>query len=172
MRSFAEEFKTGTYELLQTRPLSRNQIITGKYLGSLVVVLIALVPTLLYIYSIQHLSSNEGIDRGATLGSYIGLLFLAATFTAIGICASSFTTNAVVALIVSLVACVLLYYGFNAISHLPGLRGGADYYLEMAGIDFHYRSISRGVVDTRDVIYFSSLIVLFLAITNRNLLKR
>jgi ABC-2 type transport system permease protein len=172
MRSFADEFKTGTYELLQTRPLSRNQIIGGKYLGSLVVVLIALVPTVLYIYSIQHLSSNEGIDRGATIGSYIGLFFLVATFTAIGICVSSFTTNAVVAFIVSLVSCVLLYYGFNAISRLPGLSGGMDYYLEMAGIDFHYRSISRGVVDSRDVIYFLSIIFLFLAITNRNLLKR
>ena len=172
MRSFAEEFKSGTYELLQTRPLSRSQVITGKYLGSLVVVLIALVPTLLYIYSVQHLSSNEGIDSGATIGSYIGLLFLAATFTSIGICVSSFTTNAVVAFIVSLVGCVLLYYGFNAISHLPGLSGGLDYYLEMAGIDFHYRSISRGVVDTRDVIYFLSIIFLFLTITNRNLLKR
>ena len=172
MRSFAEEFKTGTYELLQTRPLSRNQIIAGKYLGSLVVVLIALVPTLLYIYSIQQLSSNEGIDTGATAGSYIGLLFLVAAFSAVGICASSFTTNAVVAFIVSVVACVLLYYGFNAISRLPGLSGGIDYYLEMAGIDFHYQSISRGVVDTRDVIYFLSIIFLFLAITNRNLLKR
>ena len=172
MRSFADEFKTGTYELLQTRPLSRNQIISGKYLGSLVVVLIALVPTVLYIYSIQHLSSNEGIDSGATIGSYIGLFFLVATFTAIGICITSFTANAVVAFIVSLVACVLLYYGFNAISRLPGLSGGLDYYLEMAGIDFHYRSISRGVVDTRDVIYFLSIIFLFLAITNRNLLKR
>jgi gliding motility-associated transport system permease protein len=172
MRSFADEFKTGTYELLQTRPLSRNHIIGGKYLGSLVVVLIALVPTVLYIYSIQHLSSNEGIDRGATIGSYIGLFFLVATFTAIGICVSSFTTNAVVAFIVSLVSCVLLYYGFNAISRLPGLSGGMDYYLEMAGIDFHYRSISRGVVDSRDVIYFLSIIFLFLAITNRNLLKR
>lgn len=172
MRSFSEEFKTGTYELLQTRPLTRKQIIAGKYLGSLVVVLIALVPTLLYIYSIQQLSSNEGLDSGATSGSFIGLLFLVATFTAIGLCTSSFTTNAVVAFIVSLLACVLLYYGFNAISRLPGLRGGLDYYLEMAGIDFHYRSISRGVVDTRDLVYFISIIFLFLAISNRNLLKR
>lgn len=172
MRSFAEEFKTGTYELLQTHPLTRNQIIAGKYMGSLVVVLIALIPTLIYIYSIQQLSSNEGIDTGATTGSYIGLLFLVATFTSIGICASSFTTNAVVAFIVSLVLSVLLYYGFNAISRLPGLSGTIDYYLEMAGIDFHYRSISRGVLDTRDIIYFISIIVLFLAITNRNLLRR
>jgi len=172
MRSFAEEFKTGTFEILQTRPLNRWQISGGKYFGCLVVVIIALIPTIVYYFSIQALSSNEGIDAGATIGSYIGLFFLAAVFTSIGICASSFTNNAVVAFIVSLIACALLYYGFDAISQLPGLQGGADYYIEMAGIDFHYRSISRGVIDTRDVIYFLSVIFLFLAITNRNLLKR
>lgn len=172
MRSFADEFKGGTYEILQTRPLSRNQVIVGKYFGSLVVVLIALLPTLVYIISIQQLSSNEGIDTGATMGSYIGLVFLAAVFTAIGICASSFTSNAVVAFILSLLGCALLYYGFSAISRLPGLSGGADYYVEMAGIDFHYRSVSRGVIDTRDAVYFLSVIILFLFVTNRNLLKR
>lgn len=172
MRSFAEEFKSGTYEILQTRPLSRSQVVAGKYFGSLVVVLVALLPTIIYIFSIQRLSSNEGIDSGATIGSYVGLFFLAAVFTAIGICASSFTNNSVVAFIVSLIACVLLYYGFSAISRLPGLAGGADYYVEMAGIDFHYRSVSRGVLDTRDIVYFLSVAFLFLFITNRNLLKR
>jgi len=172
MRSFADEFKAGTYEILQTRPLSRNQIIIGKYFGSLSVVLIALLPTLIYVFSVQALSSSQGIDIGATIGSYIGLIFLAGVFTAIGICASSFTNNSVIAFIVSLIGCVLLYYGFSAIAKLPGLTGGADYYAEMAGIDFHYRSVSRGVIDTRDVIYFLSLIVLFLSVTNRNLLKR
>ena len=172
MRSFSDEFKTGTYEILQTRPLSRWQIIFGKYFGSLLVVLIALLPTIIYFFSVQNLSSNEGIDTGATLGSYIGLIFLAAVFTAVGVCTSSFTNNAVVAFIISLIACALLYYGFNAISRLPGLSSGTDYYVEMAGIDFHYRSISRGVVDTRDLIYFLSVVALFLGITNRNLLKR
>jgi ABC-2 type transport system permease protein len=236
MRSFSDEFKGGTFEILQTRPLSRWQIIGGKYLGSFIVVFIALFPTIIYIFSIQRLSSNgdigisamivslfgliflsmlftaiwvssgkntgakfwlilisvfialfriiryifylqhlpfiEAIDIGATIGSYIGLFFLAAVFTAIGICTSSFTNNAVVAFIVSLIACALLYYGFSAISRLPGLEGGADYYIEMLGIDFHYSSISRGVIDTRDIIYFVSVIFLFLTITNRNLLKR
>ncbi len=172
MRSFADEFKAGTYEILQTRPLSHAQIISGKYFGSLIVVLIALLPTIIYIFSIQKLSSNEGIDTGATIGSYIGLVFLAAVFTSIGICASSFTNNSVVAFIVSLIGCALLYYGFSAISRLQGLSGGADYYVEMAGIDFHYRSVSRGVIDTRDLVYFLSVIILFLSITNRNLLKR
>jgi ABC-2 type transport system permease protein len=172
MRSFAEEFKTGTYEILQTRPLTRWQIIAGKYFGSLIVVIIALLPTIIYIFSIQRLSSNEGIDMGATIGSYIGLFFLASVFTAISICSSSFTNNAVIAFIASLIGCALLYYGFGAVSKLPALSNGPDYYVEMFGIDFHYRSISRGLIDTRDVIYFFSVIFLFLAITSRNLLKR
>jgi ABC-2 type transport system permease protein len=172
MRSFAEEFKTGTYEILQTRPLSRGQIIAGKYLGSLIVVIIALLPTIIYILSIQKLSSNEGLDMGAAIGSYIGLFFLAAVFTAISICCSSFTNNAVVAFIISLIGCALLYYGFSAISKLPALSNGPDYYVEAIGIDFHYRSISRGLIDTRNIIYFLSVIFLFFTITNRNLLKR
>ncbi len=172
MRSFAEEFKTGTYEILQTRPLTRWQIITGKYFGSLIVVFIALLPTIIYIFSIQRLSSGEGLDMGATIGSYIGLFFLAAVFTAISICSSSFTSNAVVAFIASLIGCALLYYGFSAIGRLPALVNGPGYYVEMLGIDFHYQSISRGLIDTRDVIYFLSVIFLFLVITNRNLLKR
>jgi ABC-2 type transport system permease protein len=172
MRSFADEFKGGTFEILQTRPLTRWQIVNGKYFGSLVVVIIALLPTIVYFFSIQALSSNEGIDTGATIGSYIGLLFLAAVFTAIGICISSFTSNSVVAFILSLIACVVLYYGFSATSQLPLFEGGADYYIEMLGIDYHYRSISRGVIDTRDIVYFLSLILLLLTITNRNLLRR
>lgn len=172
MRSFAEEFKTGTYEILQTRPLTRWQIIGGKYLGSLIVVFIALLPTIIYILSIQRLSSTEGVDMGATAGSYIGLFFLAAVFTAISICSSSFTNNAVIAFIVSLLGCALIYYGFSAISKMPALANGPDYYVEMIGIDFHYRSISRGLIDTRDMVYFLSVVFLFFAITNRNLLKR
>ncbi len=172
MRSFSEEFKTGTYEILQTRPLSRWQILGGKYLGCLLVVFIALLPTLIYIISIQKLSSGEGLDTGATIGSYIGLFFLAAVFTAISICCSSFTNNAVVAFIAAIMGCALLYYGFSAISRLPALTNGPDYLVEMAGIDFHYRSISRGLIDTRDVVYFISVIFLFFTITNRNMLKR
>src|SRR5678816_66114 len=101
--------------------------------------------------------------------SYIGLVFLAAVFTAIGICASSFTNNSVIAFIVSLIGCALLYYGFSAISKLPGLSGGSDYYVEMAGIDFHYRSVSRGVIDTRDVIYFLTITILSVSYTHLTL---
>jgi ABC-2 type transport system permease protein len=172
MRSFSEEFKTGTFEILQTRPLSRWQIVMGKYFGSYLVVFIALIPTIIYFFSIQKLSSGEGLDTGATIGSYIGLFLLAAVFNAIGVCASSFTNNAVVAFIGSLIGCALLYYGFNAISKLPALSSGADYYVDMIGVDFHYRSISRGLIDTRDIIYFLSVVILFLTITHQNLKKK
>ena len=172
MRSFSEEFKTGTFELLQTRPIGSWQIVTGKFLGSLAVAFIALIPTLVYYFVINHLASTTGIDSGAAAGSYLGLLLLTAVFTSIGICISSFTTNSVVAFILALVACVLFYYGFTTISELPVFQNGADYYIEMIGIRFHYESISRGVIDTRDVIYFLSLIVFFLLLTRQNLGRR
>ena len=172
MRSFSDEFKTGTFEILQTRPLTAWQVTAGKYLGCLFVALIALLPTLIYIVSIQKLAATEGLDMGATIGSYIGLFFLAAVFTAISVACSSFTSNAVVAFIAAMLSCGLIYYGFSAISKLPSVETGADYYISMLGIDFHYRSISRGLVDTRDLIYFLSTIFFFLAITYRNLLKR
>src|SRR6185437_16695370 len=121
---------------------------------------------------IQRLSGQVGIDTGATAGSYLGLFFLAAVFTAIGTWCSSWTTNPVVAFIVAAFACFILYSGFGAISTLPVFAAGLDYYIGMLGIDFHYRSISRGVVDTRDVIFFASFIALFLYLTNRFLVQR
>jgi ABC-2 type transport system permease protein len=173
MRSFADEFKGGTFEILQTRPLSRWQLVSGKYLGSLGVVVIALVPTLIYPLSVQQLAATGGgIDMGGTIGSYIGLIFLSGVFVAIGIACSSLTNNAVVAFIAGAFLCFVLYSGFNAVSRIPALQAGADYYIEMLGIDFHYRSVSRGVVDSRDIIYFLSVILFFLIVTNRNLLKR
>ncbi len=172
MRSFSDEFKSGTWEILQTRPLRHRDIIMGKYLGSLVVVLVALLPTVVYFITIQQLSGQQGLDTGATIGSYLGLVLLSAVFTAIGIFTSSLTSNSVVAFILSLIGCALIYYGFSAISALPVFSGNADYYVEMAGIDFHYRSISRGVVDTRDMLYFFTVIILFLLLTSRNLIKR
>lgn len=173
MRSLADEFKGGTYEILQTRPVSQGGLVAGKYLGSLLIVLLALLPTLVYPFSIQALSANaSGIDGGGTIGSYFGLFFLAAVFTAIGIFCSSFTNNSVVAFIISAFACFILYTGFNAFSRIPAFAAGADYYLEMLGIDFHYHSISRGVVDSRDIIYFLSIIAFFLIFTQRNLIRR
>ncbi|HEY4289494.1 MAG TPA: gliding motility-associated ABC transporter substrate-binding protein GldG [Puia sp.] len=172
MRSLSDEFRMGTYETLQTAPLTRGRLVVGKYLASLIVVVIALLPTLIYFLCIQRLSGQGGIDTGATTGSYIGLLMLAAVFTAIGIWCSSFTANAVVAFIIAAFACFLLYSGFSAISALPVFAAGLDYYIGMLGIDFHYRSISRGVIDTRDLLYFFSVIFLFLFLTNRHLAGR
>lgn len=172
MRSFADEYRGGTFELLRTRPVTSWQIVLGKFFGSLIVAIIALLPTIIYYFTINSLAATAGIDAGAAAGSYLGLFFLTAVFTAISIAVSSFTANAVVAFIISLVACTLLYYGFTAISELPALEGGADYYIGMLGIEPHYQSISRGVLDTRDLIYFITIALFFLLITRQNLLKR
>jgi ABC-2 type transport system permease protein len=171
MRTLSEEFRSGTYEILQTRPLSHWQIVTGKFLGCLLVVIAALVPTVIYVISVESLSASE-LDTGAILGSYLGLFLLAAVFTAIGIYCSSLTGNAVIAFIVSAFVCFILYSGFEAISRIPALAAGPDYYIEMIGIDFHYRSISRGVIDSRDIVYFMSVLVLFLFFTRQNLVRR
>lgn len=162
MRSFTDEFKAGTFEILKTLPLTKLQIVMGKYFGSLLIAAAALLPTLVYIWCVQNLSAGNGLDVGATIGSYVGLLLLASVFTSIGIYTSSLSSNSTAAFIFSIIACALLYYGFNAISKLSVVSGGADYYISMAGIDFHYQSISRGVIDTRDIIYFLSVIALFL----------
>ncbi len=172
MRSISEEYKTGTFEILSTRPLTKWQIVTGKYVAVITVVLITLLPTLLYVLTIHSLSANGTIDGGGIAGSYIGLIFLAAVFSAISVWCSGLTSNAVIAFLTGAFACVVLYFGFSAISKLPAFAGNADYYIEMLGIDFHYRSISRGVLDTRDIIYFFSIIFLFLFATQKNLSKK
>lgn len=172
MRSLSEEIKSGTFEILRTKPLTCRQIVLGKYVSILLVLLFVIVPTFIYVFTIKTLSANGSIDSGGIVGSYIGLFLLAAVFAAISLCCSSFTGNAVVAFLVSAFACLILYFGFNAASKLPAFRGGADYYIEMLGIDFHYQSISRGLLDSRDVVYFASLIALFLFITEKKLQRR
>ncbi|MEN9298322.1 MAG: hypothetical protein RLZZ429_635 [Bacteroidota bacterium] len=172
MRSFADEFKSGSFEILRTLPLTPAQLVMGKFFGAMLITFCAVIPTLIYAISVQQLSVTGGIDLGATAGSYIGLLLLGAVFTAIGICTSSFTSNTVVAFITGAFVCFLLYNGFDAISKLSVFSGGLDYYLEMLGISFHYRSISRGVIRISDLIYFIGIIYFFLLITQQNLLKR
>jgi ABC-2 type transport system permease protein len=172
MRSFADEFKSGSFEILRTLPLTTAQLVVGKFFGAMLITFCAVIPTLIYAISVQQLSVTGGIDIGATAGSYIGLLLLGAVFTAIGICTSSFTSNTVVAFITGAFVCFLLYNGFDAISKLSVFSGGLDYYLEMLGISFHYRSISRGVIRISDLIYFIGIIYFFLLITQQNLLKR
>ena len=172
MRSLSDEFKAGTFEILKTKPLSSWQIVLGKYFSILVVLLLAILPTVIYIITIKVLAAQGGIDSGGITGSYIGLFLLAAVFAAIGLCCSGFTSNAVVAFLISAFSCLLIYFGFNALSKLPFVPNGLDYYIEMLGIDFHYRSISRGVLDSRDLVYFLSIIFLFLLITVKNLHKK
>ena len=172
MRSLSDEFRGGTFEILQTRPLSYWQLVGGKYLGALLVVAIALMPTVTYAFTIHDLSVAGGIDKGGTAGAFTGLFFLAAVFVAVGLCCSSFTANAVVAFILSAFMCFLIYQGFTAISQLPVFESGADYYIELLGVDFHYKSISRGVIESRDIIYFLAVILFFLLFTRNNLAQK
>lgn len=159
MHSFADEYKSGTYEILKTKPLTAWQIVIGKYAALLIILLLVIIPTGIYIICLHFLSANAGLDVGALVGSYTGLFLLTATYAAISLCCSGFTSNAVVAFLISATVCLLLYFGFNAISKIDFLVGNGDYFIEMLGIDFHYKSISRGVIDTRDVVYFFSMIL-------------
>lgn len=173
MRSFADEFRTGTIEWLYTKPVTDVDIIVGKYLATLVLIVFAILPTFIYVYTISTLSFPDiGLDSGAIIGSYIGLFFLAATFAAVGVFCSSLTANQVVGFLISLLSCYLLYTGFEQLSKLPSFSQGIDYYLSMIGIEFHYNSISRGVIDSRDVVYFLSVIVLFVSLTRFSLNNR
>ncbi|HVI46915.1 MAG TPA: gliding motility-associated ABC transporter permease subunit GldF [Chitinophaga sp.] len=173
MRSFADEFKTGTMELLSTKPLSWWQIVMGKFLGSMLVVAISLLPTVVYYVAIRQLSTNpQQLDNGGILGSYTGLFLLGAAFTAIGLWSSSLTSNAMIAFLIAVFTSFIFYNGFDALSKIPGFSGGADYYLQMAGIKFHYTSVSRGVLDSRDIVYFVSLISLMLYLTKLSLQRK
>lgn len=173
MRSFADEFRTGTIEWLSTKPVSDLEIILGKYLATLALIVFALLPTLIYVYTINNLSYTDiSIDTGAIIGSYAGLFFLAATFAAVGVFCSSLTANQVVGFLVSLLSCYVLYTGFEQLSKLPKFAEGIDYYLSMVGMEFHYNSISRGLIDSRDVVYFLSVIAFFISLTRFSLSSR
>ena len=167
MRCFSDEFRGGTWELLKTKPVSLSQIIIGKYFAALSVALLALVPTLIYVYTIKILSINGSIDAGGIAGSYIGLVLLTALFTAIGICCSAITSNAVVAFLLSAFVCFIAYMGFGAVSRIPALQGGADYWVENFGADMHYQNMSRGLVEIKDLVFFAVLSSLFLVFTKR-----
>ncbi|RQO75339.1 gliding motility-associated ABC transporter permease subunit GldF [Pedobacter sp. KBW06] len=165
MRSFAEERREGTYILLATRPVTDWQIILAKYLACFVLVLFALIPTLIYFYSVSQLALPKGnIDTGATIGSYIGLLLLGASFLSVGIFASSITKNQVVAFAIAVFLCFIAYSGFDAMSQIFGFRAIENILLSLS-VNEHYQSISRGVLDTRDLIYFLSFIAVFLGLT-------
>ena len=162
MKSFADEFNKGTIELLKTKPISNWQIVMGKFSASVLLVIVALVPTFTYIFTIYQLGNPLGnIDFGSIIGSYMCLLFLAITYTAIGLFTSTLSKNQIVAFISGVLITFILFEGFDAISNLIG----NDLSLKQLGIKKHFKSISRGVIDTRDILYFISVTVFFLDLT-------
>ena len=167
MKSFADEFNNGTIELLKTKPLSDWQIVLGKFWASLLLVFIAIIPTFIYVYTVYKLGNPIGnIDFGSTIGSYIGLLFLASTYTAIGLFTSTLSKNQIVAFILGVFITFFLFYGFDAIATS---FGNYSLTIQKIGINEHFKSISRGVIDTRDILYFLSVTFFFLFITKSRL---
>ena len=162
MRAIAEEKKEGTFELLATRPLSDWDILFGKFLACLAIVLLTLLPTLIYYYSIHQLGiTNGNIDTGAVIGSYIGLVLLTSAFTSIGLFTSSLSNNQIISFTIAVFLCFFSFSGFDSISSIISLQQIGSFLTEL-GINQHYQSVSRGVLDTRDLIYFLSFTALFL----------
>ena len=167
MRSFSDEYNSGTIEILKTKPISDWHIILGKYLASFILILCALIPTLIYVYSISKLGNPVGnIDVGSLLGSYFGLLFLVSTYTAIGVFSSTLSSNQIVAFIIAVSLSFFLFFGFDA---MASLFGNSAYTIQKLGMNEHFKSMSRGVIDTRDLMYFISITLFFLVITKMRL---
>jgi ABC-2 type transport system permease protein len=172
MKSFAEEKRLGTIELLLTKPLSDLEIILAKFFADVTLLVISLIPTLIYYYSVYRLGFPKGnLDQGAIWGSYVGLLFIGAAFISIGIFVSSITDNQIISFVLSFLLCGAIYIGFEFIYSLE-LFGSFDLFVKTLGISHHYSSISRGVIDTRDIIYFLSLITLFILLSKVSLQSR
>lgn len=172
MRSFADEKKSGTIELLLTKPITDLQIILAKYFAGFILVIFSVLPTLIYFYTVYHLGYPVGnIDLGGMWGSYIGLLFLGAAFISIGLFCSSITDNQIVSFILSMFLCGFAYMGFEYIYSM-NFFGGFDLFIKSLGISAHYASMSRGVIDTRDVLYFGSIITFFILLTRISLQSR
>jgi ABC-2 type transport system permease protein len=163
MRSFSDEKKQGTLELLLTKPISLWEIVNGKFLGAFVVILLALFPTVIYVYVLYLFGMPEGnIDLGSTIGSYFGVLFIVATYSAIGVFTSTLSENQIVAFILSVFLCFIFYLGFDGLAtYFPDFENT----IASLGMNSHFKSMSRGVIDTRDVLYFLSLTIAFLSFT-------
>jgi ABC-2 type transport system permease protein len=171
MRFFAEEKQTGTWELLITKPIGEMQIVLGKYFAGWLLVSIALLPTVIYYFSVSYLAEPQGnVDSGAFWGSFIGLFFLAAVYVAIGTFASSLTKNQVIAFIVAAALSFFFYYGFEVIAGFF-TNGQLIQISETLGIHAHYKSMSRGVIDSRDVAYFIFITSVFFGLTSWRIRK-
>ena len=172
MRTFAEEKREGTIELLLTKPITDLQLILGKYLAALLLALFALVPTLLYYYSVYELGSPQGnVDSAAVVGSYLGLIFLAGVFAAIGVFASSISDNQIISFVIAVFMCYIFYTGFDLIASIP-FWGKYGYLVSQLGIAYHYSAISKGLIDSRDVLYFLTVITIMILSTKLVLSSR
>lgn len=172
MRMIAEEKRLGTMELIYSRPITERGIIWGKYLASILLVLLALLPGMIYYISVYMLGESPGnLDRGGTLGAFTGLFFLASVYASAGIFASSLTENQVVAFIVAVLICLFLFMGFDSFAYLPGLKKVDEFVIRL-GINEHYKSLSRGVIDIRDAVYFIAVALIFNEATRLVLLSR
>ena len=172
MRMFADEKKAGTLEILLTKPLSDWQIVLAKFVAAILLLTLSILPTIVYYFSIYQLGNPVGnIDSGATFGSYFGLLFLGAGFMSIGLFASALTENQIVAFLLGMFLCFFVFHGFDQIAGFE-LFGQADLFILKLGVNEHYISMSRGVIDSRDVLYFLSLMALFLGATRMVLQSR
>ena len=167
MKTFADEFRSGTIEILKTRPISNVTLVLGKFFAILTLLIIVLIPTFVYAYSIHELGNPVGnLDYGSISGSYLGLFLLASSFASIGIFTSTLSKNQVVAFLLGICMVFLFYYGFDAVS---SLFGDYSYTIKLFGMNEHYKSISRGVIDSRDVLYFMSIIIFFLFVSKQKL---
>jgi ABC-2 type transport system permease protein len=172
MRSFAEEKRSGTIELILTKPLTEFKIVMAKFLAGLILVVFSLLPTLIYVFSVYQLGLPKGnLDMGGIWGSYIGLLFLAASFVAIGMFASSISDNQIASFIIAVFLSGFLYIGFEFIYSLD-LFGKVDLFIKSLGINEHYKSMSRGVLDTRDMLYFLGVIAFFILLSKFSVERR
>ncbi|HPA87851.1 MAG TPA: gliding motility-associated ABC transporter permease subunit GldF [Bacteroidales bacterium] len=172
MKMIAEERRLGTLELLYTKPVSERGIVYGKYLASVALVIMALLPGIFYYISVYILGEVPGnIDKGGTMGAFIGLFFLAAVYASAGLFASSLTDNQVVAFIIAVLLSFFLFMGFDSFAYLPGLKKVDEFVISL-GINEHYKSISRGVIDIRDIIYFIAVVLIFNEATRLVLLSR
>lgn len=170
MRQIAEEKQLGTLDWLMTQPLKLSHIVVGKYLSVLVLILFILIPTLIYVATVQHFSMDGGADVGTIFSGYIGLFLLGALFASIGILVSSITNSQVVAYVGTVFLCFVMYYGLSGLASY-NLLGGMDYYVKQLGAEFHYNSFLKGIIDSRDIVYFVAISALFLWGSYFSLLK-
>jgi ABC-2 type transport system permease protein len=172
MKMIAEEKRLGTIELIYSRPVTERAVVYGKFSASVVLVLLSLLPALVYFISVWLLGEVPGnLDKGGTLGAFLGLFFLASVYASAGIFASSLTDNQVVAFIIAIVICLFMFAGFDSFAYLPGLKKIDEYVISL-GINEHYKSMSRGVIDIRDISYYIAVVVIFNEATRLSLLSR